>query len=87
MAADGIINVRSPRPRVYTLGELFDVWGQPLSARQVATAHGVVTATVNGHAWHGSPRAIPLREHEAIQLAVGRPVPPYTPIDWSRTDL
>jgi hypothetical protein len=86
-AANGIIDVRSPRPVTFTLGELFDLWGQPLGPRQVATAHGRVTATVNGRPWRGNPRAIPLREHEAIQLAVGRPVPAYTPIDWSRTDL
>jgi hypothetical protein len=86
-AANGLIAVHSPVPETYTLGDLFDIWGEPLSGRQVAEAHGRVTATVNGRKWRGSPRAIPLREHEAIQLAVGRPVPRFQPVNWSVTDL
>ena len=86
-SANGIISVHSPVPGHYTLGDLFAVWGEPLSATQVATLRGRVTATVDGRRWKLTPRAIPLREHESIQLAVGRPVPPFTPIDWSQTDL
>lgn len=86
-AADGVIDIRSPVPGTYTLGELFDIWGQPLTRDRVASARGRVRATVNGRVWHGDPRGIPLREHEAIQLAVGRPVPPFKPIDWSKTGL
>src|SRR4051812_36892700 len=29
-AADGIIHTESPVKRTYTLGEFFDIWGQPL---------------------------------------------------------
>jgi hypothetical protein len=87
IAADGIIDVRSPVPGSYTLGNLFDVWDQPLNRDRVAWARGHVSAKVNGRVWRGNPREIPLREHEAIELAVGRPVPPFTPIDWSPTDL
>jgi hypothetical protein len=86
-AANGIIAVRSPVASGYTLGDLFAVWQQPLGTGQVGDARGPVSASVNGRPWHGNPRSIPLREHEAIQLAVGRPVPPYKPIDWSQTDL
>ena len=86
-AANGIIDIRSPVPRTYTLGDLFAIWGQPLDSRSVAGVRGRVTATVNGRPWPGNPRTIPLREHDAIQLAVGRPVPPYRPIDWSQADL
>ncbi len=86
-AANGLISIRSPVPSHYTLGDLFAIWGEPLGTGQVATARGPVTATVDGRRWHGNPRSIPLREHEAIQLAVGRPVPPFKPIDWSQTDL
>jgi hypothetical protein len=86
-AANGVIAIRSPVPPHFTLGNLFAIWGEPLGRGQVATARGRVTSSVNGRRWQGNPRSIPLREHEAIQLAVGRPVPPYTPIDWSQTDL
>ena len=45
---DGIIHIESPTQRIYTLGNFFDVWHQPLSATQVAGASGKVTAIVNG---------------------------------------
>jgi hypothetical protein len=86
-AADGIIQVQSPVKRAYTLGILFRIWNQPLSSDQVAGAHGPVSAMVDGVRWHGDPSAIPLREHEDIQLAVGTPVPPYSAIDWVATGL
>ena len=86
-AANGIIRVQSPVPAHYTLGELFDVWGQPLSNTRVAAARGPVHAFVNGRPWSASPRDIPLREHEEIGLAVGRPVPRFHAIDWSNTGL
>src|SRR3954453_16657840 len=45
---DGIIHIESPVQRVYTLGDYFDIWNQPLSATQVGPAKGPVTAYVNG---------------------------------------
>jgi hypothetical protein len=81
-AADGLVEVQSPTPRHFSLGDLFAVWNQPLTRSRVAGAHGRVTAYVNGRRWKGSPETIPLVEHEAIQLAVGRPVPRPRPVDW-----
>lgn len=86
-AADGLIEAESPVPRRFTLGDLFAIWNQPLSSRRVAGARGHVTATVNGARWHGNPAGIPLTEHAAIQLAVGRPVPPPRPVDWIGTNF
>jgi hypothetical protein len=60
-----------------TLGNLFAVWGQPLSARRMATFGGHVAAFVDGRPWRGSPRAIPLRRHAEIVLEVGRLIPPH----------
>ena len=31
-AADGLIEVQSPVPRQFTLGDFFAIWNQPLSA-------------------------------------------------------
>ncbi len=73
-AADGIIHIESPVPRTYTLGNFFDVWGQPLSSTRAATARGTVTAFVGGKLYSGNPRAIKLTRHAQIQLDVGRPV-------------
>jgi hypothetical protein len=73
-AADGIIHIESPVERVFTLGELFDVWGQPLGAERVGSATGPVTALYNGQRDESDPRDIPLTAHAQIQLEVGRPL-------------
>ncbi|MBV8987493.1 MAG: hypothetical protein JO372_02930 [Solirubrobacterales bacterium] len=73
-ASDGIIHIESPTARIYTLGNFFDEWNQPLNADQVGWAQGRVTAYVNGKLWAKSPRGIPLRAHAVIQLDVGTPV-------------
>ena len=61
-----------------TLGDLFDVWGQPLSARGFAGFRGSVSAWVGGRRWHGDVRAIPLRRHAEIVVEVGGYIPPHT---------
>ena len=73
-AADGIIHIESPVQRTYTLGDFFDIWGQPLSTSQVGPAHGPVTALFNGRVYQGNPRDIPLEKHAQIQLEVGKPL-------------
>ncbi|TMM15951.1 MAG: hypothetical protein E6G01_09265 [Actinobacteria bacterium] len=72
----GVIHIESPTQRTYTLGQFFDVWGQPLSSTQVGPASGPVTAFVNGAPYQGDPRSIPLTAHQVIQLDVGTAVPP-----------
>ena len=59
-APDGVIHVESPTQRIYTLGDFFDEWHQPLSANQVGDVKGKVSAIVNGKPWTKSIRAIPL---------------------------
>jgi hypothetical protein len=86
-AGDGIIHVESPTRRQYTIGDFFDIWGQPLSRQGVGPASGTVTAFVNGTRYTGDPRAILLTEHEDIQLDVGTPVVPPEPVDWSTSQL
>jgi hypothetical protein len=73
-AADGIVHIESPVERTYTLGEFFDVWGQPLDRRRVGRARGTVTALVNARVFTGNPRKIPLLAHSQIELEVGRPL-------------
>jgi hypothetical protein len=73
-AADGIIHTESPVTRTYTLGEFFDIWGQPLDRNRVGPAHGRVTALFDGRVFTGDPREIPLLAHTQIQLEVGRPL-------------
>ena len=73
-ASDGIIHIESPVERTYTLGNFFDIWGQPLGPDQVGPAQGHVTAIYNGQVWQGNPRDIPLNAHAQIQLQVGTPL-------------
>jgi len=74
--ATGVIHVESPVQRVYTLGQFFDIWGQPLSTTQVGRTTGDVTAFLNGKRFSGDPRSIKLTPHALIQLDVGKVVPP-----------
>jgi hypothetical protein len=75
----GVVHVESPVERRFTLGELFDLWGQPLGPDRVGPARGPVTALVDGAVIGGDPRDIPLTAHAVVQLDVGALVPfqPY----------
>jgi hypothetical protein len=86
-ATDGIIHIESPTQAVYTLGDFFDEWGQPLSSTQVGPATGPVTALVDGKPWTESPRAIPLHEDAVIQLDVGSPTVPFQPVSFAGSGL
>lgn len=79
--ASGIIHLESPQLNppnggLFTLGMLFDVWGQPLTRNDVAGKIGPVTAYVNGALWTGDLRQIPFMEHQQVVLEVGKTVPP-----------
>jgi len=73
-AADGIIHIESPVKRTFTLGQVFNEWGQPLGTSRVGPANGHVTALYNGRVYRGNPRNIPLNAHAQIQLEVGKPL-------------
>ena len=85
--SDGVIHIESPTQRVYTLGDFFDEWHQPLSANQVASLSGHIKAFVNGKLWTRSPRDIPLLPHALIQFDIGQPIPPLMSVNWSQTGL
>jgi hypothetical protein len=86
-AADGIIHIESPTARIYTLGNFFNEWRQPLDSNQVGPATGKVTAFVNGKPWTKDPTSIPLRKHAVIQLDVGAPVVPPQAVSFGTTGL
>jgi hypothetical protein len=85
--SDGVIHIESPTKKIYSLGNFFDEWHQPLSSQQIASLHGAVTSYVNGKLWKSSPRDIPLLPHEDIQLEIGEPAPPIMAVNWSATQL
>lgn len=82
-ADDGIIHIESPVTRTFSLGQFFDIWGQPLGPHQVGPAKGVVVAFENGKQFVGNPRNIPLQSQAVIQLDVGSPVVPFQPLRFS----
>lgn len=84
-ADDGIIHVEAPYKGVFTLGQFFDVWGQPLGPDQVGPARGAVTAFENGTIFRGNPSDIALLPHAVVQLDVGTPVVPYQPVSFNVT--
>jgi hypothetical protein len=85
-APDGVIHIESPTQRIYSLGDFFDEWHQPLSASQVGDVKGKVNAIVNGKPWTKDVRTIPLNPHAVIQLNVGSPVP-FATVNWGGTGL
>jgi hypothetical protein len=79
-ANDGILHVESPSKGVFTLGQFFDIWQQPLDSGQVGSVKGTVVAFENGKRLAGSPRDIPLLPHAVIQLDIGTPVVSFQPL-------
>lgn len=75
--ATGTVHIEPPRTdMVPTLGQLFDVWGQPLASDNVAGFQGRVFVYVDGVRYRGDPRTIPFTQHGHIALYVGTPLPP-----------
>jgi len=93
--APGIIHVESPTARVYSLGNLFDIWkatrndaiprgeGYPDELAAAAARHDV-TVFVQGKLWRKGYRNVLLVDHAVITVEIGKPVvrpPPFS--DWS----
>ena len=74
---DGFIHIEAPQDRSFTLGDFFSIWGQPLTKKSAATAHVAKRESqkvwVNGKAYTGDPRKIPLTAHADIVIQVGPP--------------
>jgi hypothetical protein len=64
-----------------TLGEFFEVWGQPLRGNLIAgfaAPHGGhVAVYIGGVVWNGDPAAAPLTPHAQLTIEVGPRVPPH----------
>jgi hypothetical protein len=81
---DGIIHVESPVFRSFTLGQFFDIWGEPLgpSVAGPVRAKGKLTVFVNGHRYDGNPRSIELAQHTEIVIENAPPLVTPPPVDW-----
>ena len=73
----GVVHVFTQVGKSDTLGQLFSVWGQPLSADGALGFNGTVAVLVNGQPFDGDPRSVPLSNLQNIVLELGKP--PATP--------
>lgn len=85
-SGDGLVHIEAPKFRSFTLGNFFDVWGEPLSPTAVASAHarrGALRVFVNGAPYKGDPRKIELSQHTDITLEMSAPYSkPQAFTDW-----
>ncbi|HLI95267.1 MAG TPA: hypothetical protein VKT72_04155 [Candidatus Baltobacteraceae bacterium] len=85
---DGVIHIEAPAVRTFTLGQFFDIWGQSLNRSQAGSVRArrgrALRFTVNGRAWSGDPRSIPLRDREEIVIQNGPPYGTPRAADWSK---
>jgi hypothetical protein len=76
---DGIIHIEAPRDRTFTLGDFFEIWGQPLSKTEAASAHAAKRSAlrvwVNGKRYMANAAAIKLDAHTDIVIEAGPPFP------------
>ncbi|HLJ68825.1 MAG TPA: hypothetical protein VKX16_15830 [Chloroflexota bacterium] len=80
--ATGVIHIEAGHRISPTLGQFFDIWGQPLSRTTVGrytAASGAERVYLGQALYHGNPREIVLRNHTQITIELGPPYmkPPY----------
>lgn len=73
----GVIHIEAPSRGRYTLGQFFDIWGQPLTSEKVwdmdLTGGKRLRVYVDGEPYAGDPRGIELLDGRVIALDVGPP--------------
>ena len=78
----GIVQITSPVVRSFTLGDLFDIWGAPLTSRQVLgfrlSSDEKVRTFVGGKRVSGDPRDVRLTDRREIALVIGE-APSHVP--------
>ncbi|MDR5857319.1 hypothetical protein P9239_00670 [Caballeronia sp. LZ062] len=82
----GIIHIETPTAKTYTLGQFFDIWGQPLTTTNVAGITGNVVVYINDNGdsrrYLGDPRDIVLTSHRDITFQIGSPVSSLATYSW-----
>jgi hypothetical protein len=82
----GIIHIEAPHRISPTLGNFFDIWGQPLSRQRVADhvvgAGQALQVYVGPTLYSGNPRSIPLYEHTKVTLEIGPPFIDPPSVNW-----
>lgn len=84
----GKIHVEGPAPGTFTLGQLFAIWGQPLSTTNVAGITGmpvVVYITENNTVtpFNGDPATVTFASHRHIAIQIGSPISQVPFFTWT----
>jgi hypothetical protein len=93
----GVIHVESPNNATYSLGDYLDIWAATPTnlAKGIQVSHAVLKVIesrnpdrviVDGKAYGGDVRAIPLKPHTLITLEYGKPYVAQQPFDFSVVD-
>lgn len=84
----GIIHLEAPHHLTPTLGNFFDVWGQPLSVTEVAASSVKpgqrLEVFVNMKLYRGNPRDIKLASHTTITIEIGPPFVKPQPFNFGK---
>jgi hypothetical protein len=85
----GVVHIVTPEEKSFTLGQLFEVWGQPVGPDSALGYDGSLMVLVNGQRVGGDPRGVRLRNLENIVLELGTPpaVPPPALYDFAAKRL
>ncbi|HEX2583678.1 MAG TPA: hypothetical protein VHL14_01000 [Steroidobacteraceae bacterium] len=83
----GMLHVEAPAAGLFTLGQVFALWGQPLSYNDIAGLSGipvVVYITDNGVVtqYTGDLSAIELLSHREITIQIGTPITEIPAYMW-----
>ncbi|SAL70262.1 hypothetical protein AWB74_04113 [Caballeronia arvi] len=82
----GIIHIETPNVKPFTLGQVFDIWGVPLSSTNVAGITGNVVVYINDNGdvrrYTGDPRAIPLTSLRDITFQIGSSLTTLPTYSW-----
>ena len=77
--ASGIVHIESPSTTVLTLGQLFAIWGEPLTRSNIGGFQGAVTTYVDSTKYDGDLGSLAFAERQQITLIVGT-VPSEIPV-------
>jgi hypothetical protein len=72
----GVVHMEAPAARTFTLGQFFDVWGQPLSRTTATNLSGKLRFYVGNKLYTGDPRKIKLTPHGMVTIEQGKVVKP-----------
>lgn len=83
----GVVHVEAPKPRPFTLGQVFTEWGVPFSASRLGQFHASpghpLAVYVNGEKATGDPGKVRLAPHQEIAVVYGKaPTPLPTSYDF-----